>query len=34
MYFASLMAVDPIDYLNKELDFINNNSAIAPIATQ
>lgn len=34
MYLAALMAVDPIDSLNKELNFINNNSTIAPIATQ
>lgn len=34
MYFAALMAVNPIDYLNKELKFIEGNASIAPIATQ
>lgn len=34
MYFAALMAVNPIDYLNKELAFIESNASIAPIATQ
>jgi len=34
MYLTSLIALDPIEQLKKELQFIKDNPKIAPLATQ